>query len=49
MEQSDVAKTFEAFEEAIRHNASDPDIYYHRGQGMLPPDECVTPCAHHAV
>jgi import receptor subunit TOM70 len=34
MEQSDVAKTFEAFEEAIKHNASDPDIYYHRGQGM---------------
>ena len=35
MEQSDVTKTFEAFDEAIKHNASDPDIYYHRGQGML--------------
>lgn len=35
MEQSDVAKTFEAFDKAIKHNASDPDIYYHRGQGML--------------
>jgi import receptor subunit TOM70 len=32
MEQSDVTKTFEAFDEAIKHNASDPDIYYHRGQ-----------------
>ena len=40
MEQSDVAKTFEAFEEAIKHNASDPDIYYHRGQGMWS-DICV--------
>ena len=36
MEQSDVSKTFGAFDEAIKHNASDPDIYYHRGQGMLP-------------
>jgi import receptor subunit TOM70 len=33
MELGDAAKTFEAFEEAIKHNASDPDIYYHRGQG----------------
>jgi len=32
MEQGDAAKTFEAFEEAIKRNASDPDIYYHRGQ-----------------
>ena len=33
MEQGDATKTFEAFEEAEKHNASDPDIYYHRGQG----------------
>jgi import receptor subunit TOM70 len=33
MEQGDATKTFEAFEEATKHNASDPDIYYHRGQG----------------
>jgi mitochondrial import receptor subunit TOM70 len=33
MEQADAAKAFEAFEEAIKCNASDPDIYYHRGQG----------------
>jgi import receptor subunit TOM70 len=33
MEQGDATKTFEAFEEAVKHNASDPDIYYHRGQG----------------
>ena len=37
-----MTKTFEAFEEAIKHNASDPDIYYHRGQGMLL-DVGVTP------
>ncbi len=33
MEQGDATKTFESFEEATKHNASDPDIYYHRGQG----------------
>lgn len=33
MEQSNPAKTFECFEEAIKHNPDDPDIYYHRGQG----------------
>lgn len=35
MEQSNPTKTFECFEEAIKHNPEDPDIYYHRGQGML--------------
>ena len=35
MEQGSVEKTSEAFDEAIKHNASDPDIYYHRGQGVL--------------
>lgn len=34
MEQNDPVKTFECFEEAIKHNPDDPDIYYHRGQGM---------------
>jgi import receptor subunit TOM70 len=35
MERGDPPKTFEAFDEAIKHNASDPDIYYHRGQGEI--------------
>ena len=35
MEQGNPDKTFEAFEEAIKHNPNDPDIYYHRGQGWL--------------
>ena len=35
MEQGSVEKASEAFDEAIKHNASDPDIYYHRGQGVL--------------
>ena len=34
MEQGNPEKAFEAFEEAIKHNQSDPDIYYHRGQGQ---------------
>lgn len=33
MEQGDPKKAFECFEEAIKHNPDDPDIYYHRGQG----------------
>ena len=33
MEQGDPKKAFECFEEAIKHNPTDPDIYYHRGQG----------------
>ena len=32
MEQGNPKKSFEAFEEAIKHNPNDPDIYYHRGQ-----------------
>ncbi len=36
MERGEPSKTFEAFEEAAKHNASDPDIYYHRGQGNIP-------------
>lgn len=36
MERGDPSKTFEAFDEAVKHNASDPDIYYHRGQGKHP-------------
>jgi len=36
MEQGDPKKTFECFEEAIKHNPNDPDIYYHRGQGASP-------------
>lgn len=35
MEQSNPQKTFECFEEAIKHNPEDPDIYYHRGQGTF--------------
>jgi hypothetical protein len=35
MERGEPSKTFEAFEEAAKHNASDPDIYYHRGQGNI--------------
>ncbi|KAF8476382.1 mitochondrial outer membrane translocase receptor TOM70 [Russula ochroleuca] len=35
MERGDPSKTFEAFEEATKHNASDPDIYYHRGQVLF--------------
>ncbi len=33
MEQGDPVKTFDCFEEAIKHNNKDPDIYYHRGRG----------------
>ncbi|KAK7681841.1 hypothetical protein QCA50_015188 [Cerrena zonata] len=32
MEQGDSTKAFDCFEEAIKQNAEDPDIYYHRGQ-----------------
>ena len=34
MEQGDPKKAFECFDEAIKFNSLDPDIYYHRGQGM---------------
>lgn len=42
MEQSNPQKTFECFEEAIKHNAEDPDIYYHRGQGTFFPPRLRT-------
>jgi len=48
MERGDASKAFEAFDEATKHNASDPDIYYHRGQGMSL-DICVSYDAHRAV
>ncbi|KAH9161620.1 mitochondrial outer membrane translocase receptor TOM70 [Lactarius sanguifluus] len=35
MEQTDVGKAFDSFEQAIKHNVSDPDIYYHRGQVLF--------------
>lgn len=33
MEQGDPQKAFQCFEDAIKSNPNDPDIYYHRGQG----------------
>ncbi|CDO73866.1 hypothetical protein BN946_scf185016.g23 [Trametes cinnabarina] len=35
MEQGDPKKAFECFDEAIKHNPNDPDIYYHRGQVLF--------------
>ncbi|KAK7039432.1 ADP/ATP carrier receptor, partial [Favolaschia claudopus] len=35
MEQGDPVKAFECFDEAIRQNTNDPDIYYHRGQVLF--------------
>ena len=35
MEQGDPAQTFECFEEALKHNKDDPDIFYHRGQVLF--------------
>jgi len=35
MEQGDPKKTFECFEEAIKHNPNDADIFYHRGQVLF--------------
>ncbi|KAG2346186.1 ADP/ATP carrier receptor [Suillus weaverae] len=35
MEQGEGTKAFECFEEAIKHNPQDPDIYYHRGQVLF--------------
>ncbi|KAG5352015.1 hypothetical protein C0989_004211 [Termitomyces sp. Mn162] len=32
MEQGDTSSAFKCFEEAIKFNEQDPDIYYHRGQ-----------------
>jgi mitochondrial import receptor subunit TOM70 len=34
MEEGDPKQAFECFEEAIKQNPNDPDIYYHRGQGL---------------
>lgn len=34
MEQGNAAKAFAAFESAIARNPKDPDIFYHRGQGV---------------
>lgn len=42
MEQGDPAKAFECFETAIQHNPNDPDIYYHRGQGVCSGHLCMT-------
>jgi len=35
MEQGDPKKAFECFEDAIKHNPNDADIYYHRGQVLF--------------
>ncbi|TFK25899.1 ADP/ATP carrier receptor [Coprinopsis marcescibilis] len=35
MEQGDPTKAFECFDEAIKQNSNDPDIYYHRGQVLF--------------
>ncbi|EJD00277.1 TPR-like protein [Fomitiporia mediterranea MF3/22] len=35
MEQSKPEDTFAAFEQAIKHDPKDPDIYYHRGQVLF--------------
>ncbi|KAG6889473.1 hypothetical protein C0995_001000 [Termitomyces sp. Mi166 len=32
MEQGDAPSAFKCFEDAIKYNENDPDIYYHRGQ-----------------
>ena len=34
MEQGDPKKAFQCFDDAIVHNPNDPDVFYHRGQGM---------------
>ncbi|KAI0795831.1 ADP/ATP carrier receptor [Abortiporus biennis] len=35
MEQGNPVEAFKCFEEAIKHNPNDPDIYYHRGQVLF--------------
>lgn len=35
MEQSAPEKAFQCFEDAIKQNPNDPDIYYHRGQVLF--------------
>ncbi|THG92786.1 hypothetical protein EW145_g8587, partial [Phellinidium pouzarii] len=35
MEQGEPELAFDAFEEAVKHDPKDPDIYYHRGQVLF--------------
>lgn len=35
MEEGDNAQAMKCFEDAITINEDDPDVYYHRGQGVL--------------
>jgi hypothetical protein len=35
MEMEDPRSAFHAFESALKSDADDPDIYYHRGQGTV--------------
>lgn len=35
LEQGDLDAAFMAFDEAIKHNSNDSNIYYHRGQSKL--------------
>lgn len=35
MEEGNNAQAMTCFEDAIQINEDDPDVYYHRGQGML--------------
>jgi len=35
MEQGNPEAAFECFEKATKMDSKDPDIYYHRGQGLL--------------
>ena len=37
MEEGDNAQAMKCFEDAIKINEDDPDVYYHRGQGVLVP------------
>ena len=34
MEMGETRAAFDAFDSAILHNPNDPDIFYHRGQGI---------------
>lgn len=35
MEEGDNKRALECFEDAIKVDENDPDVYYHRGQGTL--------------
>lgn len=35
MEEGDNVQAMKCFEDAIKINENDPDVYYHRGQGVL--------------